>query len=530
MNIFRAGYVRSLRGQLLTFLLASIALLAITSSVVGTWIGSSQSRTMVLNSSLQIAGNLAELSVLSLVTGSEDNAAEAVAQVLGFNDVVGVAIFADVLTPLVKKGEIEWRYTEPLQWQRSSQPELVKDSTSNWYIAAPVTLNDDIVVDDPFAFDSETSTQLGFVLINVSKESLNKLSQNLLVYNLAIALVIAVLMGVLMNIGLRRVIQPLFTLSSTMREAQLSGEHNYAVVEGPKEIRRMAGSYNDMMKVLEKQEDVLVDMNSRLESEVEIQTRELVQARDAALTAVRTKSEFLANISHELRTPLQAIVGYIELVREELEDEAMDAQVEDLDEAMKASQRLLSLIAAILDLAKSEAGKMEVSFQDVSVYEIIDEAIGIIRPLVVESDNRLEVQKPERDIRFSIDKDKVMQILLNLLSNACKFTDQGTIRLVVAGDDLELNISVSDTGIGIAEDQQGLVFDEFRQIDGSVRRKYGGTGLGLAISRHFAEMLGGSIRIDSCLGEGTRFELILPLTNTQETSVAATVDVAETIP
>ncbi|MEH6627007.1 MAG: ATP-binding protein [Motiliproteus sp.] len=522
MNIFKAGYESSLRGQLLTFLLTSIALLAITSSVVGSWIGSAQSHTMVLNSSLQIAGNLAELSVLSLITDSEDNAAEAVTQVLGFNDVVGVAIFTSQLAPLLQKGEVKWRATELRQWQRSLEPELVKDSANNWYIAAPVWLQGEFAEEDEFALGTEPPEQLGFVLINISKASLNKLSDNLLVYNLVIALAIAVLMGLLMNIGLRRVIRPLFTLSSIMREAQLSGEHNYAVVEGPKEIRQMADSYNEMMKVLEKQEDVLINMNASLESEVEIQTHELIQARDAALTAVRTKSEFLANISHELRTPLQAVIGYIELVREELEYEAMDAQVEDLDAAMKASQRLLALIGAILDLAKSEAGKMELSPQDVSVYEMVDEAVGVIRPLVAENDNCLEIVKPAQDVRFRVDKDKVMQILLNLLSNACKFTEQGTIRLDVGCDDIQLNIRVVDTGVGIAEDQQGVIFDEFRQVDGSVRRKYGGTGLGLAISRHFTEMLGGSIRIDSRLGEGTCFELILPLENAQNSSVKNT--------
>ena len=274
------------------------------------------------------------------------------------------------------------------------------EDSDTWRILAPVQLPNIYEAEDEFEIEvTEPGTRLGYVLINVSKAPLIKLSDNLLIYNLIIGLIIATTMGALMNVGIKRLFQPLFNLSSIMKESQESGEHTYARVQGAKEIRQMAESYNDMMKVLEQQEDELIDMNTRLESEVEIRTQELIQARDAALVAARTKSEFLANISHELRTPLQAIMGYIELVKEELEFEAMEQQVEDLEEAIKSSQRLLALIGSVLDLAKSESGKMEMNPQETSLYALTDELIAIVKPLAQENNNQLNIDRPTSRFR-----------------------------------------------------------------------------------------------------------------------------------
>ncbi|OMH38259.1 HAMP domain-containing sensor histidine kinase [Motiliproteus sp. MSK22-1] len=511
MLIIGRNKPQTLRRQLLTFLLLSIALLSILSSVVGAWVGSSQSRSMLVNSSLQIAGNLAERSVLSLITSSEENAEEATSQVLGFSDVIGVAILNEELTPLLIKGILEFNAEKYMSLKNNDGPKLAEEDSKSWRILAPVYFPDIAEGEDEFEMEAGDPKKMGYVIINVSKESLIALSDNLLVYNILIGVVTAATMGALMNIGIGRLTQPIFNLSHRMKQAQESGEHTFARIEGAKEIRQMAESYNGMMKVLEKQEDELIGMNVRLESEVEIRTKELIQARDAALVAARTKSEFLANISHELRTPLQAVMGYIELVKEELEFEAMDQQIEDLEEAMKSSQRLLALIGSILDLAKSESGKMEMNPQETSLIEVMDDLTAIVKPLAAENNNQLVITPPRSNIVFIADREKVMHVLLNLLSNACKFTHDGSIEFTVKKTSETLKLSISDTGIGISQDQHTLIFDEFRQVDGSVKRQYGGTGLGLAISKRFAQMMGGNISVTSSLGKGACFTLSLPL-------------------
>ena len=511
MPIIGRNTPQTLRRQLLTFLLLSIAFLSIVSSFVGAWIGSTQSHSMLVNNSLQIAENLAERSVLSLITGSQTNAEEATSQVLGFSDIIGVAILNEKLIPLLIKGSLEFEPDRYISLKDNSSPQLADVDSVSWRIFAPVYFPDIYEGEDQFEMEAVEPKIMGYVIINVSKESLITLSDNLLTYNILISLIITATMGVLMNLGIGRLIQPIFNLSRSMKQARESGEHTFVRVEGAKEIRQMAESYNGMMKALEKQEDELIGMNASLESEVEIRTKELVQARDAALVAARTKSEFLANISHELKTPLQAVMGYIELVKEELECEAMDQQVEDLEQAMKSSLRLLALIGSILDLAQSESGKMEMNPQKTSLLEVISDLNTIVKPLTVENNNQLIIPPSLVDIIFVVDREKVMHVLLNLLSNACKFTSNGTIKLTFKQTNEALKLSVSDTGIGISRDQHKLIFDEFRQVDGSIKRQYGGTGLGLAISKRFAQMMGGNISIVSSLGNGACFTLSLPL-------------------
>ena len=505
------GNQNSLRKQLLTFLGVSIALLSLTSSIVAAWIAVNQSRQVLEHHSLQIAGNLAHQSLLSLITESKENAEPALDQAMAFNDVSGVAIFTERMSLLQQRGEIDWQSDNLPVWFAEEKPTLAADRDDHWIITAPVYLQEEQGDYAEFELAGDKEQLLGYVMINVSKDSLRSLTTNLFSYNLMIGLGFATLLLWLQNAGLKRITRPLLNLSRSMNEARSSGEHNYAKVEGPMEVRQIAESYNAMMQVLEQQEDKLVKLNSGLETEVAIRTKELTHARDTALVAVRTQSEFLANISHELRTPLQATMGYIELVIEELEDEAMDEPVEDLREAMRASTRLLALINMILDLAKCESGKMELMPQEISLHSLTQETEAVIRPLASKKQNTFKVYLPEEDPVLQVDKEKAQQVLLNLLSNACKFTEKGTVLLSASVDDGFVVWQVSDTGIGIPKNQQNMIFDKFRQIDGSVKRKYGGTGLGLAISKHFTEMMGGALDVFSETGQGTTFVFKLPL-------------------
>ena len=244
-------------------------------------------------------------------------------------------------------------------------------------------------------------------------------------------------------------------------------------------------------------------------------TEELTSARDRALAASRAKSAFLANMSHELRTPLNVIIGYSELVREDLEGgQAADA-ADDLGKIVVTAHHLLKLIKDTLDLSKIEAGRMELSIEEVDLAEAIRDVVATVEPMVAARGNRLTVDAPPGAIVITADLLKVKQILYNLLSNASKFTSHGGIRVIVREEEGAdgapwISAAVADTGVGIPSDKVPLIFGAFAQADEKTAASYGGTGLGLTISRHFAEMMGGELAVESSLGVGSRFTLRLP--------------------
>jgi PAS domain S-box-containing protein len=240
----------------------------------------------------------------------------------------------------------------------------------------------------------------------------------------------------------------------------------------------------------------------------------LEAARDQAEMASQSKSTFLANMSHELRTPLNAIIGVAEMLREDASDLNRADEIEPLDRVLRAGRQLLGLINDILDLSKIEAGKMEVHIEEFAVAPLIDDAVKTVETLAAKNNNRLVVDcKPEIGV-MQADQTRVRQALLNLLSNANKFTERGTVtvrakRHQEAGRDW-ITIAVSDTGIGMTPEQVGKLFQDFSQADSSTTRKYGGTGLGLAISRRFCQLMDGDITVESELGQGSAFIIRLP--------------------
>ena len=241
---------------------------------------------------------------------------------------------------------------------------------------------------------------------------------------------------------------------------------------------------------------------------------DLETARDEAERATQVKSEFLANMSHELRTPLNAIIGYSQILQEDAQDTGQDDFLPDLKKIETAGNHLLRLINDILDLSKIEAGRMEIYNESFDVASLIDDVEMLVRPLAERNSNRLVISCPPDIGSIMSDVTKVKQTLINLLSNAAKFTQDGTVELTVkrGGDGAEGTISftVSDTGIGMTQEQMSRLFQAFSQADSSTTRKFGGTGLGLAISRSFAKMLGGDLSVTSEPGKGSQFELTLP--------------------
>jgi signal transduction histidine kinase len=258
----------------------------------------------------------------------------------------------------------------------------------------------------------------------------------------------------------------------------------------------------DLLKSFATQ-SALAIQNARLYREIEDKSRQLE-------VASRHKSAFLANMSHELRTPLNAIIGFTRIVMRRSQDRLEPKQYENLEKILASAQNLLSLINAVLDLAKVEAGRIEVNPSEVRLAAVLEQCMRTVEPLVKEGVTQVKAFGGELPSMI-VDEEKLRQILINLLSNAAKFTSSGSIQVRARPANGSVDVAVVDTGIGIAADKLDLIFEEFEQAHAGTTREHGGTGLGLAIARRLARLMGGDIRVESEPGAGSTFTLTLPI-------------------
>lgn len=469
----------------------SILCLALFSSLATSWGAGWLLRSYLIEQGQHIAANLAQQSTLALLYQSADNAGEGVARTLAFPDVVRVEIVNDEQHYLVgqtKKGVPDF---PSYPAHRINQPMLMAETDVTWVFGAPVFSNQGSEA-SPFELQDNQPQRLGQVHVVLAKTTLQRLSSLILVCNLLISLSFALILLGLIHTLTRRMIRPLDALAVLMGRAETGESGLRATLRGPRDVITMGHAFNRMMSVLEERE------------------AELTESRDQAIRAAQLKAQFAATVSHEVRTPLNGVVGMLDMLKEM---QLTKRQREYVDIAWKSSHTLIELIADILDFSRMEAGKLELEDADFDLRRLIEEVMALLQGTVEQKDVRLVYQlADEVPVRIRGDAMRLRQVLINLVGNAIKFTEQGEVQLKVGrmlgdpGDqDLRLRFEVSDTGMGMGEETMRHAFESFVQADRSTTRKYGGTGLGLAICRQLVNLMQGEIGLSSQLGVGSTF-------------------------
>lgn len=500
--------LQSFRQQLMLIVSIGLLILAIASSLGTAYVTSWNLRGQMISEGLQVTESLARQSVLALLYDSGDNAEEAVQAAMGFPEIENVMIVTADHRVLLKKGKnsLEW---EEENWD-GRDPAIVRESLNHWYFIAPVYAETQLLSEESKMFLKNQAEHevLGYVMVGKRKSGLHRVQSYTVLNNIGITVVSSVLLLLVLRRSFSRLTRPLNDLSEVMGRAE-EGKEAFAKLEGPKEVVRIAAAFNKMKAALDERDQQLRQHNVVLEHEVAQRTQELSYALQMAVQANRNKSYFLSSVSHELRTPLQSIIGYSDLILDSLADG--DDQIRhDLETILRNATNLLNMINSILDMAKIESGTMDVTLGMVNLENLATQVIETIKPLMAENGNRLETSQVINQQQILTDEAKVRQIMLNLISNATKFTHKGTIRFEIATNETGIEMIVADTGIGMNEEQLARIFEPFYQAEGGLTRRFQGTGLGLAISKQFAQALGGDIRVESKLGVGTQFYVSIP--------------------
>ncbi len=387
----------------------------------------------------------------------------------------------------------------------------VRSSTGTWFVAhdehgvESVIASSEIIThlreEIIFAYDSS----LYLIFTQSSEEAFRKPTRTVLLGAAIPGIILAVLLILVTYTVLRRIVQPI----SALKEGVLkigSGDLDHRIdIKSGDEIEELASEFNHMAMELK-------NFYTQLEDKVKLRTVELERSNKALEKANRLKSEFLANMSHELRTPLNSIIGFSEIMIDQIYGDLNKKQSKFMENIHKSGIYLLELINGILDLSKVEAGKVKLNLSVFQIAQALKEVLNIIKPLAAKKNIIISYSIEKGINEVSADRLKYKQIMYNLLGNAIKFTPSGgSVTVSVTREGNLLSTSVIDTGIGIKDDDVNKIFESFRQADGSTTRDFGGTGLGLTLTKQFVEIHGGEISVRSRVGEGSIFTFTIPL-------------------
>lgn len=479
-----------------SIILFSLMLTAVTSTLIARQLRD----RAVMDAQLQTE-QFAERSLFAFLIDDPTVAEETIASITTFPTIRHAALIRSDGAILASSRAID---NAPILKTAPRHLTAVTDHPEFWVISAPVLSSP-----SPATLDEEEPTAefLGGVVLTFSKSPVRDANRTILLINGLAGIAATGIFLWLLSFQMRVVTDPLRALSDTMGNDGRHSPRKRTTPFGSKEVREIAAVYNRLM-------DTVDQAQAALESQVAIRTEELKSARDAALAANRQKSEIMAAVTHEMKTPLTAIIGYAQLTLEDLEfaldGDAAGRSREQLGNILGRAHELLNRITQMLDLARAEAGKFELNLTDTDIEALLATTMKSVHPLAAERGNKLtadiECPTPVR-----IDADKFHQIALNLLTNACKFTQAGKVTLRCRADNHEICLEVADTGVGIEADSQEAIFEPFHQIDMSQSRPAGGTGLGLAVSRQFARLMRGEISVQSKTGLGSTFSVVIPL-------------------